>query len=471
MHRDMKGAALASLAAVLTSCVEPIGNRCGPELPPCAAGQQCVDARCVMSADDAGLADAGPAPDAGTSACPCAPWDECVALACMPRYSSLIVEASPRSRLPVVLAAALIPIGGRAQNPPQELAVSASFLPGSVLVRGALRHLGDGGYGGSILTADGGAVLALPAAVSGEWTVTVEWPDAGLRGTARAQIDLDPPDIEVSVSRAPSRQVIAGLTDHRDPLDGAGPPSWRRHERPSITVRSTASDLTLSTVSVSVATMTIQPGSCGADAGVCVAFAADLSRLPLSTGRATWPVVVRAADDLGNESIIDAGVIGVTRWIMSVDAGTPRLAIASTGELILTGAMQMSVRALTPEGAPLWERPTQLPVQRIAVGRYPTTDGPLVYVLEMDGSENLLGRRSRSSNRRARCASGRRLLSERLHSPSPSCSEQAPQARRSQPPSSLRAAQPSFGEVLPMGHREGEWSPRRLARASVLSSG
>lgn len=205
--------------AVLASCVEPLGSRCGPGFPPCAAGQECVASICAVATDsgtsvDAGVTDAGTTADAGldagASSCACRPWDECVGSACTPRYGALVVQASSRSRVAVPVSATLVPVTGRTQNPPSELSLTASFLPGpGEPVRGALRHLGDGGYGGSIMTGDGGALAGLAALASGEWTVTVEWPDAGLRGTARSQIDLDPPGLEVSVPLAPMRLVVA----------------------------------------------------------------------------------------------------------------------------------------------------------------------------------------------------------------------------------------------------------------------
>ncbi|MBL8922343.1 MAG: hypothetical protein JNJ54_26060 [Myxococcaceae bacterium] len=47
---------VTGLVVVTSGCPEPIGDRCGPDLPPCASGQSCVDGRCLASAGGGGAA-------------------------------------------------------------------------------------------------------------------------------------------------------------------------------------------------------------------------------------------------------------------------------------------------------------------------------------------------------------------------------------------------------------------------------
>jgi len=60
-------AALVVVVAGLSACPEQVGDRCGAQLPPCPAGQQCVDARCVVFIADAGRVLDASVVDAGTA--------------------------------------------------------------------------------------------------------------------------------------------------------------------------------------------------------------------------------------------------------------------------------------------------------------------------------------------------------------------------------------------------------------------
>ena len=79
--------------AALVGCPEPIAKRCGPSLPPCAAGEVCVAEICAL-ADDAGstagggMAGGGMAGGVGGGVAPCGglcdAWAVCVANTCVP---------------------------------------------------------------------------------------------------------------------------------------------------------------------------------------------------------------------------------------------------------------------------------------------------------------------------------------------------------------------------------------------------
>lgn len=357
---------------VLCGCPQPIGNRCGPELPPCPSGTACVEATC----QEVGAAGGRAGVDAGGSAggqqgggggssvgggsvaggsvaggeaggagggtggglgggvaggvpgCSpgCGSFEECSGTTCLPRYSGIAVVAPGRTNRPVPVSASLVQIGGRLGNPPLTLEVEA-LLSGSMPVRvgDPMQLLSDGGYA---------LTNPLPVPREGTWSITVSWPDAGLSGTAQTIVDLTGPALTLTWPVAPAFGFDGGL-DARDPFDPPmGPFSWRHSSTIPVRIESGSTDLVESSVRVSLggAAFTGALTPCVPDGGPTDSGSPDggfcrIARVPLRLGvlenlRGTIPVIASASDDLTNEMVADAGAIAVTRWVFSLDAGS-----------------------------------------------------------------------------------------------------------------------------------------------------
>lgn len=171
---------LAGLAVLaLSACPEPIGNRCGDDLPPCPSGQACISGLCAPAIDagnqGGGTAGGGTAGGgaAGAGANPtcdggCAPWAVCVVTgaASATCLSAALRVASPSDGESLlanesvsVLASLLLPDGG-AWPVPTPIPVSGNW--------------------GSFTTLTSGDAGLLPGATdAGTGVVVVGWTDGG----------------------------------------------------------------------------------------------------------------------------------------------------------------------------------------------------------------------------------------------------------------------------------------------------
>jgi hypothetical protein len=385
-QRGVRFCVTVILVVSVTRCSQPVGNRCGPDLPPCPSMQECQMGECRpfavpmaggeaggtagggaggaaggqaggSSVTDAGGAvdsgvseDGGPAQDAGVhvpdaggeDAGLCVPacrgFEQCEARACLSRYASVTILAEPRTNQPLRVTAALALVPGRMPAPSVPLRLEAIFAAdGSVRVDEAMRESFDGGF-----------ELASPltVATSGVWQLRVYWPDGGPEATTTSEVDLDGPALRLTVTRS-VREFIDGGADFRDPLDApTGPRSYRRHQRVPIRVESSAVDLDAGSLRVLVGSQSFTGPwtECPTDAGVldggfCVVGELSLAPLPLRGLREDVGLRVSADDTLGNRSALDGGVITVSRWryaIRSAASADGGFSLSPTGKVLIS---------------------------------------------------------------------------------------------------------------------------------------
>lgn len=389
-----------ALVVLTLGCPQPLGDRCGPDLPPCPAGTSCADSVCKVQSTGGGQAGgvtaaggiaAGGSPSAGglaggsaggnqggsgggstdAGACPvCADHEECVGAACLPRYSSIGVVAAARTNQPTPVFAMLVTIGGRTGNPPASLVLVATLSGGPPLrVEEAMSPLADGGFA---------LAGTLPVPHEGVWSIAVAWPDGGPTGTGQTIVDLSGPNVTVSVPAPTARGLFAGGLDFRDPLDTTGgPPSWRRHEVLPLKVESSSADLMASSVQLSVAgspwtgpLLGCGPDGGVTDAGYCRIAQVSLGAVPLLGLRDVVSFEVSARDDLGNVSSADAGAV-LTRWAFSFDGGSAQNGFAlGSNTLVVPNTATSSVHVVSAGGAPRGTVTTNYPpVRDVAVGQ------------------------------------------------------------------------------------------------------
>ncbi len=181
------------IALMSSACPEPIADRCGDGLPPCATGFMCVAGLCARLETDAGQTiDGGVRPDAGTSdagatdagsrdagalfACDggCAPWSVCVAsnvsATCVNgrlEVSEPVDATTLRAGQSVSVAARFVLVDGGAWPNTLAIPVQASWGPQTMLlsgIAGSVAGLSDAGQGSVVFGWDGGP--AEPRAVS-----------------------------------------------------------------------------------------------------------------------------------------------------------------------------------------------------------------------------------------------------------------------------------------------------------------
>jgi hypothetical protein len=416
---------------LVSGCPQQLGNRCGPDLPPCPSGTACVDAVCQEEAaggggsvgggsvgggsvgggsvgggsvgggsvgggsvggsvgggsvgggsvgggsvgGSVGGGSVGGGSAGGVIGCvpACAEFDECVGSTCLRRYFGITVVAPARANQPFPVFASLVSVPGRSTNPPSRLEFEASLSGGTpVRVTDTLSPLPDGGYV---------SASALPTPREGTWSVSVSWADGGPSGTAQTVVDLSGPRLVVTWPTAPVRVAVAGGLDFRDPLDApSGPFSWRRHDVVPVRLESSSADVQASTIDLTVANVrwSGQLAGCGPDGGVtdggfCRIANVALVESPVQGLRGTIPVAAFVQDDLGNSTTVDAGVLSVSRWLFSYDGGSANngFSVSRAGWLVIPNTALSQISVVASNGSPIGSVVTrQPPVRNAAIGQ------------------------------------------------------------------------------------------------------
>lgn len=322
----------------------------------------------------------------GTPTCSpaCSDWQECSGTTCFPRYSGIVLNAPPRTNTSFTVTGAL------------QLAPGRTPFPGAPLTITATRDAAPASA--AIATFDGGTFFSTPfPATEGAWLVTVSaWADAGagLSASSSTLVDTTPPSFVVTIDPPPVRRIGDGGAPSE--VDPGMPNGFRRDERATLHLSTSATDLNAASLRVAIgdAVLMIDGGGPAnpitpTDGGFDVSV--SLWAPTLNAYRGTFPITVSASDDLGNSQTSDGGTIPVTRFRWARPSTGQPPVVDSEGNIFRASGQQ--IEAVSREGSPLWSRTAAGIPLRIALGTVKTTDGALLYALEQvsDGGTAVLG--------------------------------------------------------------------------------